>query len=115
MPPRDPQEDVFRPPPNERPVRIDPGERPERPIESAEPWEAPFVLHPYRTNLPSSASGSEVWDSFDILAPAVISDSGAFRMWYSGLNHNSIVNFQLGLASSPDGMSWTKSGDNPLL
>ena len=52
------------------------------------------------------------WDGNSIYAPAVISDGGQFEMWYSGQMLDGTTNF--GLATSPEGITWTKSLSNPL-
>lgn len=56
------------------------------------------------------ASGS--WDSQQVSAPSVIYNNGQYQMWYIG--NNSGLN-KLGLATSPDGTTWTKYTSNPVL
>jgi hypothetical protein len=53
------------------------------------------------------------WDGAWIASPSVISDGAEFRMWYDG--HNLDNQVAVGLATSTDGMTWTKSIANPVL
>jgi uncharacterized repeat protein (TIGR01451 family) len=53
------------------------------------------------------------WDDTWVLNPTVLLDSGTYRMWYSGVDGSGL--YQIGLATSPDGISWTRSGSNPVL
>lgn len=48
------------------------------------------------------------WDSFGLYNPTVISDGSSYWLWYS--THPGI-----GYATSKDGISWTKSNNNPIL
>jgi len=62
-------------------------------------------------------SRGEGWDSWDVENPWVLYEDGVYKMWYSGdgalSGPNS--NMQIGYATSPDGMNWTKYSDNPVL
>ncbi|MCP4539909.1 MAG: DUF1565 domain-containing protein, partial [Chloroflexi bacterium] len=52
------------------------------------------------------------WDSW-VMQSAVISDSTEYKMWFDGMN---LLNkIQVGLATSSDGISWTKYPANPVL
>jgi hypothetical protein len=53
------------------------------------------------------------WDSLRTIRPAVIRDGTELSMWYDGYNLDTEV--ALGLATSTDGLSWTKSVSNPVL
>jgi predicted GH43/DUF377 family glycosyl hydrolase len=55
------------------------------------------------------------WENFWIESPAVLWDSATnqYMMWYSGVNKNWII--QTGLATSPDGLNWTKYPGNPVI
>lgn len=52
------------------------------------------------------------WDSADIRYPWVLFEGTAYQMWYGG-RRGSI--WRIGHATSPDGLSWTKNEDNPVL
>jgi len=58
---------------------------------------------------------SNSWENFWIESPAVLWDSttNQYMMWYSGVNKNWLI--QTGLATSPDGLNWTKFPGNPVL
>ena len=52
------------------------------------------------------------WDA-KIGFPTVIKDGSTYKMWYTGLNASDAG--QVGYATSPDGMIWTRYGANPVL
>lgn len=51
------------------------------------------------------------WDEFEVDGPAVIVDSGIYKMWYS----TEAPLAKIGYAISPDGVSWAKLAANPVL
>jgi predicted GH43/DUF377 family glycosyl hydrolase len=51
------------------------------------------------------------WEGNRIYGPAVISDTGIYKVWYSGFDGTTT---RIGYATSPDGVVWTKHG-NPVL
>lgn len=53
------------------------------------------------------------WDSGYIGIPTVLFDGGIFKMWYMGAVTPD--QFRIGYATSPDGITWTKFGANPVL
>ncbi|HUR46583.1 MAG TPA: hypothetical protein VMZ27_11960 [Candidatus Saccharimonadales bacterium] len=62
------------------------------------------------------------WDSRLVGRPSVLYENGQFRMWYDGQptkEDRPAVNLQgprgVGLATSPDGVHWTRHSKNPLL
>lgn len=55
------------------------------------------------------------WDSASIAEPSVVKAGGLYHMWYSALNQWEVENFQVGYASSSDGVNWVKSIQNPVL
>ena len=56
-------------------------------------------------------SGS--WDYPRVEGPTVYFDGTNYHMWYSGASGSWL--WQIGYATSVDGISWTKFGDNPVL
>ncbi|PLW94130.1 MAG: hypothetical protein C0592_03835 [Marinilabiliales bacterium] len=56
------------------------------------------------------------WDGTWIESPAVIRDenTGELMMWYNGVD-TATWKIQIGLATSPDGINWTKYAGNPVL
>jgi predicted GH43/DUF377 family glycosyl hydrolase len=65
----------------------------------------------YGGNPVLSPSGS--WETRGIIGASVISDTGLYKMWYTGFNSSGIG--RIGYATSPDGVAWTKYGGNPVL
>lgn len=60
-----------------------------------------------------SPSSSEPWESVFIWRPVVIYNGSTFMMWYSGEDNRQVDN--IGLATSKDGMSWSRYSHNPVL
>ncbi|MGD8968539.1 MAG: hypothetical protein PVI07_13600, partial [Anaerolineae bacterium] len=62
-------------------------------------------------------SGSQTvwgdWDGNAIYAPAVITDAGVLRMWYTGADE--FGTGRIGHAESADGVNWTRLITNPVL
>ena len=52
------------------------------------------------------------WDGSGVHPSIVISDAGMYKMWYAG---SGLGGQTLGLATSPDGITWTKYPGNPVL
>lgn len=58
------------------------------------------------------------WDYSSVNEPWVIHENGEYKMWYSGQTWSAalgITSISIGYATSPDGIHWTKSSDNPVL
>jgi predicted GH43/DUF377 family glycosyl hydrolase len=55
------------------------------------------------------------WDSSAVALGSVIWNGTFFLMWYSGSSPVAFPNGAFGLATSPDGITWTKYGGNPVL
>jgi predicted GH43/DUF377 family glycosyl hydrolase len=56
--------------------------------------------------------GPAEWETTDEIAPFVMFHEGQYKMWYEG-SDGTIR--QLGYATSPDGIIWTKYDSNPVL
>ena len=54
------------------------------------------------------------WDRSVVKDPRVILDNGTFKMWYMGYNGID-ERYQIGYATSIDGVNWTKYFNNPIL
>ncbi len=52
------------------------------------------------------------WDNLFILHPTVYFDGATYHMWYMGSNGSAA---QIGYATSPDSISWSKHPSNPVL
>jgi predicted GH43/DUF377 family glycosyl hydrolase len=61
-------------------------------------------------------SGSQIvegdWDGTSVHMSTVISADGMYKMWYAGWG---LTSWGFGLATSPDGITWTKHAGNPVL
>mgnify|MGYP003766147073 FL=1 len=53
------------------------------------------------------------WDGLYIESPSVLYDGKSYFMWYSGIDKNYKV--AIGVATSPDGITWTKYSGNPVI
>jgi len=62
----------------------------------------------------SPSSDPTAWDSGSIYSPSVYYNGTTFWLWYSGLGPNNGPS-QIGLATSPDGATWTRYPSNPIL
>lgn len=60
------------------------------------------------------STDSMQWDSGAVYSPSLYWNGTIFWMWYTGLGQ-SFLNPQIGIATSPDGATWTRSPDNPIL
>lgn len=78
-----------------------------------------FTKHASNPVLPFAAGtyNSGAWDDTDCQIGAVIVHSGTFYAFYCGNNSPGPAadNVRLGVASSSDGVTWTKDADNPVL
>ncbi|MBK8051301.1 MAG: hypothetical protein IPK16_31885 [Anaerolineales bacterium] len=62
-------------------------------------------------NNPIFVASTSGWDDLNVLSPNVIYRNGQYHMWYAGRGDR----LQIGYATSPDGINWTKSAKNPVL
>jgi peptide/nickel transport system substrate-binding protein len=72
-------------------------------------------LTQYETTLNGSANPT-VWGDWDgggLLKPAVITDVAGYKMWFDG--KDLFGQARIGVASSSDGITWTKMLTNPVL
>jgi len=76
--------------------------------------ETTWTKHPLNPVLSPGASGS--WDDARVIYGAVVYDSaaGLYYMVYTGMNRATEVQ-RIGVATSSDGISWTKYTGNPVL
>ena len=54
------------------------------------------------------------WDDLHVGEQTVLFHNAMFHMWYKGLN-SAPTSFQIGYATSADGISWQRSESNPVL
>lgn len=63
--------------------------------------------------IPVGAPGT--WDSFDTWAPSIVESQGTYYLYYTGVQLvNNVWVQKIGLATSTDLVTWTKSGANPV-
>jgi predicted GH43/DUF377 family glycosyl hydrolase len=63
-----------------------------------------------------SPDASNEWENAVVYAPAVIRDIDQFVMFYVGLNAGTFLNaMRIGMATSTDGVSWTRPQSVPVL
>ena len=63
---------------------------------------------------PILAPAPSGWDDFQISSPAVIKAGGIFLLYYEG-EDSATHTRKIGVATSTDGITWTKSPSNPVL
>ena len=60
--------------------------------------------------------GTGRWDDLSFGASVLFdAESGLFKMWYGGAQASSPLEFRIGHATSPDGVAWSRVGDEPVL
>ena len=57
------------------------------------------------------AAGS--WEDYGVYGQSILYDQGIYKMWYNGSNGQPWI-LEIGYATSPDGVTWTKDTSNPL-
>lgn len=67
----------------------------------------------YSGNPVLDTGGAGEWDSSNVFFPNVIFDGTEYKMWYGG--NTKIDELEVGYATSPDGINWTKYSGNPVL
>jgi len=70
-----------------------------------------WTKHPGNPVLARGAPGE--WDGGTAGFPVVLFDGATYRMWYSGGRSTTVED--IGYATSPDGVTWTKHPGNPVL
>lgn len=64
--------------------------------------------------LPLGKEGS--WDAISHAGPCVLKLEDGFHLWYLGSgNRDGKIAWRLGHATSPDGIAWTRTGNEPVL
>jgi hypothetical protein len=62
----------------------------------------------------TASSDPRAWDSGSVYSPTVIYDGTNFELWYSAFD-KTFMTPRIGVATSPDQMTWTRSPLNPML
>lgn len=74
--------------------------------EDGENW----TKHASNPVLTPGSSGQ--WDDEQVRMPSVYYDGNTYHMWYAGHDGS---HWQIGYATSSDGVNWNKSGSNPVM
>jgi len=61
-----------------------------------------------------ASSEPGAWDAGYLYSPTVVYDGSTYAMWYSASDRSERL-YRIGYATSKDGISWTKSAENPIL
>lgn len=61
-----------------------------------------------------TGAGGDAWDKKIRERGWILYDGGQYRLWYTGDNDDRSPTRFLGLATSPDGVHWTRDRDNPI-
>ena len=67
----------------------------------------------YSSNPVLTMGSSGDWDMNGVGAPTVIKDGSTYKMWFGGSDKGKW--WQIGYATSTDGINWTKYSSNPVL
>ena len=76
-------------------------------------------FEPYQGNPVFAGTGKDTWDRTIRERGYILREGDTYHLWYTGYNHNrSDASYRntmsLGYATSPDGLHWTRYGDNPI-
>jgi len=69
---------------------------------------------PYENNPVFAGTGTDTWDEKIRERGYILREDGIYYMWYTGYKGDEAVEKHLGLATSTDGLSWTRYKDNPI-
>ncbi len=72
-----------------------------------------WTKHPNNPVLTVGASSE--WDAVAAIVGSVVFDDGLYHMYYHGTNGDPFSGGEIGYATSPDGVTWTKHPDNPIM
>lgn len=76
-------------------------------------WTSPDGVHWTKVNTNVIVVVAATWEQADVTNPFVWVEGGTWFMIYSA--QNASAQYATGLATSPDGITWTKSGSNPVM
>ena len=68
----------------------------------------------YKNNPVFAGTGTDTWDQKIRERGYILHEEGIYYMWYTGYKGNETVEKHLGLATSPDGLNWTRDKVNPI-
>jgi predicted GH43/DUF377 family glycosyl hydrolase len=89
---------------------------PEPSPERASPFPEQLVdWAPYDGNPLFAGTGEDTWDREIRERGFILRDGDEWKLWYTGYNTERSETMFLGYATSPDGIQWTRSPDNPIV
>jgi hypothetical protein len=68
----------------------------------------------YKINPVFTGTGTDTWDQKIRERGYILREDSTYYLWYTGYRGDETVEKHLGLATSPDGITWTKYKDNPI-
>jgi beta-1,2-mannobiose phosphorylase / 1,2-beta-oligomannan phosphorylase len=68
----------------------------------------------YKNNPVFSGTGTDTWDQNIRERGYILLEDGIYYMWYTGYKGDDTAEKHLGLATSTDGINWTRNKDNPI-
>ncbi len=74
---------------------------------------SPTEWYKYQNNPILNEGPTSSWDDNGVAKASVLFNGDRYRMWYEGRSSDN--SWQIGLATSKDGISWTKHSGNPVL
>ncbi len=69
---------------------------------------------PYKNNPVFAGTGTDTWDQKIRERGYILHEEGTYYLWYTGYKGDENVEKHLGLATSTDGLNWTRYKDNPI-
>ncbi len=79
------------------------------------PFPAEIVnFTPYQSNPVFEPGGPDCWDTAIRERGWILQEDGTYHLWYTGYRPGDEQTMQLGYATSPDGISWTRFPGNPI-
>jgi sucrose-6-phosphate hydrolase SacC (GH32 family) len=92
-----------------------PKQRGEKTVPQGDPFPKEMVeFVAYENNPVFKGTGQDTWDRIIRERGFILNDNGTYKLWYTGYNGADTVIKYLGYATSPDGISWTRHGKNPV-
>ncbi|MCK5560867.1 MAG: hypothetical protein KAJ51_09755, partial [Thermoplasmata archaeon] len=74
---------------------------------------SPTDFYKYSSNPLVKNGPAASWDDISATRPSIVYNGTGYMMWYEGRPGS--TKWQIGLATSPDGITWTKYSGNPVL
>ncbi len=69
----------------------------------------------YQDNPVFKGTGTDTWDQMIRERGFILFEDGVYYLWYTGYKGGEETEKHLGLASSTDGLKWTRYKDNPIV